>query len=485
MALCQCGHVLLNLLFGQGVDEEQAQGHGHEADGGGNTGDVEDAHGDLRVKGSGSAVTDHGQQAAGQAGRERLTQLAGKGVDRIDGAVLTDAVADLGIIDDIGDHCPDDGVEEAQADEGGTVEADIDPDIGGLENKADDLQHRGHDAGYGGQLFFTEPAGQLGGKGCTDEQDQHAAQQRSGRLGGGAAVEVGEHIACHTLHGQHGQQQEEGGSNDAQQGTVGEHALEHLANVHLAVVGGHIHTLTHQVKAEQVAEDGADRENACNDGHAAAGEDRLTIDGDVSHHGGANADHKAGQGAADGTPGGQLCAVLGVSRDGGSHGAVRDVDGGVEDRAPQDIGHKEPCHLEAVGHPGQTGLEDEEGCDGHRAAHPLEPGAELAVLGGLGAVHDLAHGHIGKGIHKAGDHHDHAHNTGAHAHHVGIELHQEAGRQDKSKIVGEIAEHIADLVPHPKRGGLLHFICHCILLRWSIQTVQCPFCCIQVCTPIL
>ena len=66
-----------------------------------------------------------------------------------------------------------------------------------------------------------------------------------------------------------------GGSNDAQQGTVGEHALEHLANVHLAVVGGHIHTLTHQVKAEQVAEDGTDRENACNDGHAAAGEDRL------------------------------------------------------------------------------------------------------------------------------------------------------------------------------------------------------------------
>ena len=118
-------------------------------------------------------------------------------------------------------------------------------------------------------------------------------------------------------------------------------------------------------------------------------------------------------------------------------------------------------------------------------AHPLEPGAELAVLGGLGAVHDLAHGHIGEGIHKAGDHHDHAHNTGAHAHHVGIELHQEAGRQDKSKIVGEIAEHIADLVPHPKRGGLLHFICHCILLRWSIQTVQCPFCCIQVCTSIL
>ena len=111
MALCQCGHVLFHLLFGQGVDEEQAQGHGHEADGGGNAGDVEDAHGDLRVKGSGGAVTDHGQQAAGQAGRERLTQLAGKGVDRIDGAVLTDAVADLGIIDDIGDHCPDDGVE--------------------------------------------------------------------------------------------------------------------------------------------------------------------------------------------------------------------------------------------------------------------------------------------------------------------------------------------------------------------------------------
>ena len=142
-----------------------------------------------------------------------------------------------------------------------------------------------------------------------------------------------------------------------------------------------------------------------------------------------------------------------------------DVDGGVEDGAPQDVGDCQPGHLEAVRHPGQTGLEDQEGGNGHRAAHPLEPRAELAVLGGLAAVHDLTHGDIGKGVHDAGRHHHDAHHTGGNAHHVGVEFHQEQGREDEGEVVAKVTEHIAQLVLHAEgTQGTLAFRCHKNLL---------------------
>ena len=220
-----------------------------------------------------------------------------------------------------------------------------------------------------------------------------------------------------------------------------------------------------QLEADDIAQDGADGEDACDDGHAGAGHHRLAVHDDIGDHGRGHADDHVGQCGTDGAPGGQLRTVLGVCRDGGSHGAVGDVDGGIEDGAPQDVGDEQPGHLEAIGHPGQAGLIDQEGSDGHRAAHPLDPGAELAVLGGLGVVHDLAHAHIGERIHKTGDHHHHANDGGVDAHDVGVELHQEARRQQEGEIVAEITEHVADLVLHAEGGGFLHLICHWFLLR--------------------
>ena len=48
---------------------------------------------------------------------------------------------------------------------------------------------------------------------------------------------------------------------------------------------------------------------------------------DIGDHGRRHADDHVGQRGTDGAPGGQFCAVLGVCRDGGSQGAVGDVDG--------------------------------------------------------------------------------------------------------------------------------------------------------------
>lgn len=95
-ARSQSCHVLLDLLLIQRVEEDQRQNDAHKANDGGDAGHVEDAAGDSGVKRSRFGVADDPQQGTDQTGREGLTQLAGEGVDRVDGAVLADAAADLG-----------------------------------------------------------------------------------------------------------------------------------------------------------------------------------------------------------------------------------------------------------------------------------------------------------------------------------------------------------------------------------------------------
>src|SRR5699024_10568636 len=159
--------------------------------------------------------------------------------------------------------------------------------------------------------------------------------------------------------------------------------------------------------------------------------------------------------------------------------AVGDVDGGVEDGAPQQVGDEHPHDLEGHGHAGELGLIDQEGGDGHRAAHPLDPGTEPAVLGGLGAVHDLAHGHVGEGVHKAGHHHQQADDCGGHAHDVGVEHHHKAGRKHEGEIVAEVTEHIAELVPHAEGAHGRTGVCHRMTLLfcwWACpRGTACPW----------
>src|SRR5699024_3095265 len=144
-------------------------------------------------------------------------------------------------------------------------------------------------------------------------------------------------------------------------------------------LGGDDDALGGQVEAEDVADDRADAEQAGHHQHAAAAQDRRAVDGLIGQQRGGGADDQVGQGGADAAEGGQLGAVVGLGRNGGSHRAVGDVDGGVEDGAPQQVGDEHPHDLEGHGHAGKLGLIDQEGGDGHRAAHPFDPGTEPAV----------------------------------------------------------------------------------------------------------
>ena len=213
--------------------------------------------------------------------------------------------------------------------------------------------------------------------------------------------------------------------------------------------------------AQKIADHGQDRENTGREGDAGTNEGFHTIHLLVGDEGQPHTDDHTGQCAAHGAEGGQGLPVIGVLRDGGSHGAVGNVDGRVEDRSPQDVGHEQVGNLGPHGQPCQAALVNQEGGNGHRAAHAQQPGLELAVGRGAAAVTDAAHGHIGEGIHDARNGHDQADHTGRNTHDIRVELHEHHGGKNKGKIVAEVSEQVTDLVADSEgthRGAAVHTI---------------------------
>ena len=348
-----------------------------------------------------------------------------------------------------------------------------------MQDEADQVDDGAEQGADDSGLLLADLGSQHGGQRGHDEQRSNGRAHGHSGLGGGVLEVVGEDVGVHAGHGEHGQQQAQSRQNDAQQGTAGENALEQGHGLELLGLGGDDDALGGQAEAEDVADNGADAEQASHHNHAAAAELRNAVDGLISEERGGGADDQVGQGGADAAEGGQLGAVVGLGRNGGSHRAVGDVDGGVEHGAPQQVGDEHPHDLEGHGHAGELGLIDQEGGDGHRAAHPLDPGTEPAVLGGLGAVHDLAHGHVGEGVHKAGHHHQQADDCGGHAHDVGVEHHHKAGRKHEGEIVAEVTEHIAELVPHAEGAHGRTGVCHRMTLLfcwWACpRGTACPW----------
>ena len=94
MLLLQLCDVFIHLLLMQRIPDAQHQRQQEEAQRGHERGDGEDAALHLgRLPGCGAGdVADGRQQPAGQPGGGCLPQLACKGVQRVDGAVLAHAV---------------------------------------------------------------------------------------------------------------------------------------------------------------------------------------------------------------------------------------------------------------------------------------------------------------------------------------------------------------------------------------------------------
>ena len=450
-----CG-VLPHLLSAKGIHQPQHGGHRRKAHGGGHTGDGEDAPRHCRVKGGGLAVARQPQQRAGQPGGKRLPQLAGKGIHRVDGSVRPASGAQLRVINDIGDHGPDNGVEKAHAHQRQREEHHKPVGPGGAHPPAGQQHQRAAQTGRCRQAALAEPFGQRPGGGRAHSQNGGVSGQCRRALGGHVAVVVGEHIVGHAVEHQHGKQQQNGRQQNADERPAGGQLAQQLQRT-APLADRQLHPFPHQRETGQIACHRRNAEHPGNDRHPRAGQHLPSVHRHVSQQRRARADYHTRQRAADGAPGGQLGALGRVIGDGGGHGAVRNVDGCVKHRPPQQIGDEHPHQPHPVGSRRQPGLVNEEGGHRHRPADAQQPWPEPSVAGGAGGVHPAAHAHIGEGVHKAGQHHQQAHGAGGHAHHIGVKFHHKGGGQDKGKIVAQITEHIAH--PVGKAEGALGGIC--------------------------
>ena len=108
--------------------------------------------------------------------------------------------------------------------------------------------------------------------------------------------------------------------------------------------------------AQQITADGQNRKEPCDERHTAAHQCFCAIDLFIGKQGKTNADQKAGQSTAHGAEGGKRLPVVRVCGDGRSHGTVGNVDGGIKNRTPENIGDEQIHNFKCHGKMCQTAL---------------------------------------------------------------------------------------------------------------------------------
>ncbi len=321
-----------------------------------------------------------------------------------------------------------------------------------MHDQADQIHDRSRHTGDYGQLLLAILSGKFRRKRGTDHKHRSSSCQGGHGLRSRIAIIVREHIACHTLHRQHREQKCNRRGYDAEQRTVCDKASQQLSDIQFCIVCRNLHALSHQLKAEQIADDREHAKHTCDERHAGTGQHCVSIHHLIGKHWRTHTDHQPGKRCTDRSPCGQVRAVFRIRRDCRRHGTIRDVDRCIEYGTPQYIGGSHPEHLETIWHVCESRLIDQEGSDRYRSAHALDPRFELAVLCRLGAIDDLPHRHVGKGIDKPRRHHQQSHDCRADPHHVRVELQHKTRGQNKCKIISKITKHVTQFVSHAKRG---------------------------------
>ena len=200
-----------------------------------------------------------------------------------------------------------------------------------MQDEGDDQRGCADERGEHGEFLLADLRAELCGKG-RHTQRHNGLDQGAGGLGAAVIEVVGIDVGGHAGEGELCQQEQQRAHHDADQGLVGDEALEELAKLELLVLRLNDHALGAEEVAEQVANDRADGADQGDNDHLAAVQGGVAVGvavvDDLRND---NADERAGQCRADGAPGAQRAALGGLIRDGGGHGAVGDVDARVAD----------------------------------------------------------------------------------------------------------------------------------------------------------
>ena len=407
-------------------------------------------------------IADGRQCKADHAARQRLAQLARKRVDGVHGAVVAAAGAYLLIIDNVGDERPDDHIEKAHAHAAHQHQADIGPHRAQTQRPHQQVRRGGNAHAHTAGLFFAEPFGQLCRKGRQRQHGQHAREPYKREHVRTVEI-IFEQVHVHALAQQACQKQQQRGADDGCEGAV---ARQRLCQRGKALPFGlpgrrRLHTLTAQRIAKQIAGHGA---HAVDNGdHREALRDnglRAVRRGAEQKQRRRRGDDQVRQHGAHAAERGKRRALACVGAEHRRHGTVWDIDGGITDAAPENIGGEHVSHLARIGPAACKIKVHQHAGQRHGHAHAQDPRPEPAAAGRRKRIHQTAHAHVRERVHAARHHEQHAHQPCADAQHIRIKQCQIAARENKCEVVAEIPEQISQFIAEPERALILRLQCH-------------------------
>ncbi len=397
---------------------------------------------------------DKPERKAAETACERLSDLAGKGIGTVYRSVLANAVFYLVIIDDIRDECPHDEIKEGKAEKADDIDEDIDPDRACAQKKQQKTGDRTAKAAENTDLTLAEAFGQRGGERSNRQPREHTGKTHEGSTVFAFEIVDKEILTdglTEDLSGKNGDR----GKNDADKGTTAREHGECPSEVGILLYRGlDLNSFPDEKITEEIAEDGEHRQDACCDGKSFALYDLIAVFiGGIDKERDKNTDDDIGDDGADAAEDGKRGALIGICRDGGRHGAIGDIDGGIEKTAPKKIGREHIC--DAKPHRGirNGALVHQKADKRNRKGDTADPRTEFTVFFCFGAVGDPSHADIGKRIEKTRDHKKQTDKPGGNAENFGIKDHEKDTCEGEHEVVADVADEISELIGGAERGN--------------------------------
>ncbi len=157
-------------------------------------------------------------------------------------------------------------------------------------------------------------------------------------------------------------------------------------------------------------------------------------------------DDDIGDDGADAAENGEGGAFIGVGCDGRCHGAIGDIDGGIEKASPDEIGREHIGDAKSHRCIRNGALIHQKAEEGDRQSDTADPWTEFPVFLCFGAIGDPSHADIGEGIEKARNHEQQSDKPRRNAENFGIKDHEKDAGKGKHEVIAEVADEISELI---------------------------------------
>ncbi len=349
----------------------------------------------------GGIKADEAERKTAKTARERLSDLPRKGICAVYGRILSHAVFDLAIVDDIRNERPHDEIKKRKTEKADDIDDDIDPNGAGTHKIKQEARHCTAKTAEDTDLAFAESPRERNG----DRRDRKPGEHTYGAHERGAVLAfeiVDKEILADGLSEKLRRQDRDRGYDDADERTAFD---EHFCGIQDTCArlfrGGDGNALLGQKITNEITNDGEYGKDACGDREARSLDELIAVFiRGINEKRNENAHDDIGKDRADASENGKGSATVCVFCERRCHRAVGDIDGGIKNTAPKKIGrehirdaqsHRCACH---------GALIHEKAYKRNGNGDYADPRTEFSVLFGVGAVDDAAHRDIRERIEK-------------------------------------------------------------------------------------